>query len=76
MHGGTSRGPKTKIGKEGALHGHVHDKKPRKIISNQLNLCVEVWEYKPVSEKAILSLLDKASKMQSEIIIPQDNATD
>jgi calcineurin-like phosphoesterase family protein len=29
---------------------------------NQLNLCVEVWDYKPVAEKTILSLLDKASK--------------
>ncbi len=44
------------------LHGHVHDKKPNKLISNQLNLCVEVWDYKPVSEKAILSILDKASQ--------------
>ncbi len=40
------------------LHGHVHDKKPRQLILNQLNLCVEVWDYKPASEKAILSLLD------------------
>jgi len=46
------------------LHGHVHDKKPNKIISNQLNLCVEVWNYKPVPEKTILSLLDKASKTE------------
>lgn len=44
------------------LHGHVHDKRPRNIISNQLNLCVEVWDYKPISEKTILSLLDKVSK--------------
>lgn len=44
------------------LHGHVHEKRPCKIISNQLNLCVEVWNYKSVPEKAILSLLDKASK--------------
>lgn len=43
------------------LHGHVHDKRPREVISNQLNLCVEVWDYKPASEKAILSLLDQAS---------------
>jgi len=41
------------------LHGHVHDKKPGQLILNQLNLCVEVWDYKPVSEKTILSLLDK-----------------
>jgi calcineurin-like phosphoesterase family protein len=41
------------------LHGHVHDKKPNKLILNQLNLCVEVWDYKPVSEKSILSLLDR-----------------
>lgn len=43
------------------LHGHVHEKRPRKIVSNQLNLCVEVWDYKPVSEKNLLSLLDKAA---------------
>lgn len=41
------------------LHGHVHEKRPNKLILNQLNLCVEVWDYKPVSEKAILSILDK-----------------
>lgn len=41
------------------LHGHVHEKRPCKIIANQLNLCVEVWGYKPVSEKEIISLLDK-----------------
>jgi len=46
------------------LHGHVHEKRPSKIISNQLNLCVEVWDYMPVAEKTILSLLDKASKQQ------------
>lgn len=45
------------------LHGHVHEKRPNKIVSNQLNLCVEVWEYKPVAEKTILSLLDIASKI-------------
>lgn len=44
------------------LHGHVHDKRPRSIVSNQLNLCVEVWDYTPVSEKIIVSILDKASK--------------
>lgn len=26
------------------LHGHVHDKRPKKIVFNQLNLCVEVWD--------------------------------
>ena len=46
------------------LHGHVHEKRPRKIVSNQLNLCVEVWDYKPVSEKTLLSLLDKAASNQ------------
>jgi len=48
------------------LHGHVHEKRAAKIISNQLNLCVEMWDYKPVSENTILSLLDKASKTGSE----------
>jgi len=47
------------------IHGHVHEKRPNKLINNQLNLCVEVWDYKPVAEKTILSLLDKASKMQT-----------
>lgn len=47
------------------LHGHVHDKRPSKIISNQLNLCVEVWNYKPIPENTILSLLDKASKVEA-----------
>ncbi len=46
------------------LHGHVHEKRPKKIISNQLNLCVEVWDYKPVSEKTLLSLLDKAASVE------------
>jgi len=43
------------------LHGHVHDKQKAKIIDNKLNLSVEVWDYKPVLEKQILSLLDKNS---------------
>ena len=47
------------------LHGHVHEKRPKKIVSNQLNLYVEVRDYKPASEKAILSLLDKASKVET-----------
>jgi calcineurin-like phosphoesterase family protein len=46
---------------------HTNDKRPRKIISNQLNLCVEVWDYKPVAEKTILSLLDKASNTISYV---------
>jgi calcineurin-like phosphoesterase family protein len=53
------------------LHGHVHEKRPSKIISNQLNLCVEVWDYKPVAEKTILSLLDKASKSKIPSIEPK-----
>ena len=42
------------------LHGHVHEKRPNKLIDRQLNLSVEVWDYKPVSEKTIVSLLDRA----------------
>jgi calcineurin-like phosphoesterase family protein len=42
------------------LHGHVHEKRPNKLVDRQLNLSVEVWDYKPVSEKAILALLDRA----------------
>lgn len=52
------------------LHGHVHEKRPSKIISNQLNLCVEVWDYKPVSERIILTLLDKA---KSSVIKAKNN---
>ncbi len=43
------------------LHGHVHDKRSKKLISNQINLCVEVWDYKPIAEKTLISILDKAS---------------
>lgn len=50
------------------LHGHVHEKRPRKLIFNQLNLCVEVWDYKPASEKAILSILDKATPNQPNTV--------
>ncbi len=42
------------------LHGHVHEKRPNKLIDRQLNLSVEVWEYKPVSEKTIMAILDRA----------------
>lgn len=55
------------------LHGHVHEKRPRKIISNQLNLCVEVWDYKPIAEKTILSLLDKASKNEISLEAPSSD---
>lgn len=41
------------------LHGHVHEKRPNKLVDRQLNLSVEVWDYKPVSEKTIISLLDR-----------------
>lgn len=46
------------------LHGHVHNKRPDKVIDNQLNLCVEIWDYKPVSEKSILKLLDTAPNLE------------
>lgn len=41
------------------LHGHVHEKRSNKLIDNQLNLSVEVWDYKPVPEKVIIALLDR-----------------
>ncbi len=44
------------------LHGHVHDKRPNKLVNRQLNLSVEVWNYNPVEEKIIIALLDKADK--------------
>jgi len=43
------------------LHGHVHDKQPNKLFDNRLNLSIEVWNYKPVSEKIIVALLDRES---------------
>ncbi|MBS0655911.1 MAG: metallophosphoesterase family protein [Verrucomicrobia bacterium] len=43
------------------LHGHVHEKRPGKLVETQLNLCVEVWDYKPVSEETVLALLDSSS---------------
>lgn len=42
------------------LHGHVHEKRPNKLVNRQLNLSVEVWDYKPVAEQTILALLDRA----------------
>jgi calcineurin-like phosphoesterase family protein len=42
------------------LHGHVHEKRPNELVDRQLNLSVEVWDYKPVSEKTIIMLLDSA----------------
>lgn len=41
------------------LHGHVHEKRPNKLVNRQLNLSVEVWDYKPVAENTIVSLLDR-----------------
>ena len=43
------------------LHGHVHEKRSNKLVGTQLNLSVEAWDYKPVPEKTILTLLDRAS---------------
>jgi len=45
------------------LHGHVHEKRPNKLVGRQLNLSVEVWNYKPVSEKTIVALLDMADSI-------------
>jgi calcineurin-like phosphoesterase family protein len=42
------------------LHGHVHDRRPNKLVGRQLNLSVEVWDFKPVAEKTIVSILDLA----------------
>lgn len=42
------------------LHGHVHEKRPNQLVDRQLNLSVEVWDYKPVSEKTLVALLDRA----------------
>ena len=42
------------------LHGHVHEKRPNKLVGRQLNLSIEVWDYKPVPERTIIALLDRA----------------
>ena len=34
--------------------------KRNKLVGRQLNLSVEVWDYKPVPEKTIVALLDRA----------------
>ncbi len=44
------------------LHGHVHEKRSNKLVGTQLNLSVEVWDYKPVSEKTIVVLLDRSKQ--------------
>lgn len=41
------------------LHGHMHEKRPNKLVGRQLNLSIEVWDYKPVPEKTIIALLDR-----------------
>ena len=46
------------------LHGHVHEKRPNKLVDRQLNLSVEVWDYKPVPEKTIVALLDRADPLK------------
>lgn len=53
------------------LHGHVHEKQPNKLVGRQLNLSVEVWDYKPVPEKTILALLDRAA---SSVAIASSNS--
>ena len=45
------------------LHGHVHEKRANKVIDRHLNRSLEVWDYKPVSEKAIVALLDHADPL-------------
>ena len=62
------------------LHGHIHKKRPSKIISNQLNICLEVWDYKPISEKVILNILDsmptnRGVHTSSELIAIEDLAS-
>jgi calcineurin-like phosphoesterase family protein len=47
------------------LHGHVHEKRPNKLVDHQLNLSVEVWNYKPVLEKTIIALLDRAELIRN-----------
>ena len=49
------------------LHGHVHEKRPNKLVDRQLNLSVEVWDYKPVPEKMIVALLDRADPFLQNI---------
>lgn len=49
------------------LHGHVHEKRPNKLVDRQLNLSVEVWDYKPVPEKTIVALLDRADPLSKGI---------
>jgi calcineurin-like phosphoesterase family protein len=40
-------------------------KKTVQIIFNQLNICVEVWDYKPVDERMLLSLFDQTLAIES-----------
>lgn len=48
------------------LHGHIHEKRPNTLVKNQLNLCVEVWDYRPVEEQTLISIFDKATKTERE----------
>ncbi len=57
--------PSIEIPNNFQLYGHVHEKASNKLQRNQLNLCVEVWNYHPVHEKQILSILDKAENKKT-----------
>ena len=59
--------PSKEIPNHFQLYGHIHEKNPNKLLRNQLNLCVEVWNYRPVHEKQIVSILDKAESNRSTI---------
>ncbi len=35
------------------LHGHIHEKGVPEFVGMQMCMCVELWDYRPVSEKVI-----------------------
>jgi calcineurin-like phosphoesterase family protein len=45
-----------------ALHGHIHEKGITEFVDYQMCMCVELWGYKPVSEKVIEKKIIKAEK--------------
>ena len=63
--------PSIEIPNHFQLYGHVHEKSSNKLLRNQLNLCVEVWNYRPVHEKQIISILDKAENNKRSIHYPK-----
>lgn len=44
---------------EVVLHGHIHERGKPFFVNGQMCMCVELWDYAPVSEKVVEKLIQK-----------------